>query len=98
MPVVVTSRPAGRYSPETRTEAPDRASPNGLLATPETAPVSPARSGADGSNPYVVRHADEEDGARAELFVSDGEAGTGDGGELAFLLAARGTGQEEEDQ
>jgi len=55
-------------------------------------------SGADGCRPHLVGRADEEDGARTELLVSDGESGTGDGGELAPSLTVRGAGQEEEEQ
>jgi hypothetical protein len=52
--------------------------------------------GGDRSDTDVVCDADEEGGARAELVAADREAGTGDGGELALILAGRGAGQQED--
>jgi len=54
--------------------------------------------GADSGDAHLVCYADEEDGARAHLFATDGEAGTGDGRHFAVILAGRGPGQEEERQ
>ncbi len=54
--------------------------------------------GTDSGDTHLVCDADEEDGARAELFAAGREAGTGDGRELTLTLAGCGPGQEQERQ